>query len=854
MVTMSFNFVCDADLCKEILKPDQERWDFDDVQPQLISLLEIATSLKQILEKSVVPSGPKRERLESQIQDAAHEAEDIIESHMVNQVMSESSSFTIYPPDLEQVIQQLHSVMSFVNGIQISTTSSSVAAAAAAVAASFSPAKNTVVGLDQDLMELMDRLRGQESKLEIIPILGMGGIGKTTLARTLYDDQSIASHFDICAWTTISQEYKVRAILLGLLTCINKELITPDLLKQEDNELKDVIYKSLYGRRYLIVLDDMWGADSWNSVQRCFPDNDNHSRIMLTSRGSNVGKDVAGSGSYQHEMNLLTESQSWTLLSQKVFGKAECPAELQGIGRNIASDCGGLPLAIHVIGGLLSETERSVDAWDPVGNNVRSAIAEKDKQFSNILSLSYNHLPSYLKPCFLYMGAFPEDYEVRGSRLMSLWAAEGFAEADEAEGYLTSLVERNLLMVTQKGSNGKPKSYGIHDLLRDLCIRKAEEEKFFHVTPPSVLKGTFYSPRRQRVYYSLRYSLAYSSTRSFICGYGDLLRGQSGSFLDVARLVRVLDVLDDNPYDLEFPTKILQLVNLRYLAFFCGPQLPYEISRFRNLQTLIVLRGMDAVVDVPSEIWEMPELRCLKLKGSTMRYAGYGRRFIREKMQTISTVQLHRLTNVHFFSGFPNIKSLGLDTVGYENGPVGWAVNLLHLHKLEKLRCSSYLPSTGDFLGNILLPPSLRKLTLNECGIPGKFMRTLSQLPHLQVLQIRKCHFTSAEWEATEEDEFSSLQLLSLEAHNLVRWRADESNFPRLRHLLLTDCWELEEIPCSIGEIPTLQLIELYGCSPTAVASAREIQEVQQSEYDNYDLQLRIYVRKSEFEWELQVP
>ncbi|XP_057772101.1 putative late blight resistance protein homolog R1B-16 [Salvia miltiorrhiza] len=838
---------------QEILKPDQKRWDFDDVQPQLKSLLEISASLKQILEKSVVASGPKMERLESQIQDAAHEAEDIIESHMVNQVIPESSSFTIYPPDLEQVIQQLHSVMSFVNGIQISRTSSSVAAAA--VASSFSPAKNTVVGLDQDLMELMDRLRGQESRLEIIPILGMGGIGKTTLARTLYNDQSIASHFDICAWTTISQEYNVRAMLLGLLSCINKELITPDLLKEEDNVLKDVIYKNLYARRYLIVLDDMWSADSWNSVRRCFPDNDNHSRIMLTSRDSNVGKDVVGSGSYQHEMNLLTESQSWILLSQKVFGKGECPAELQGIGRNIASDCGGLPLAIQVIGGLLSEAGRSKDSWEHVGNDVRSAIAEKDEQFSNILSLSYNYLPCHLKPCFLFMGAFPEDYEVWGSRLMSLWAAEGFAEADEAEGYLTSLVERNLLMVTQKGPNGKPKSYGIHDLLRDVCIRKAEEEKFLHVTPPSVPKATFYSPRRQRLDYSSRFhrvdALAFSSTRSFMCRDGDTLRHLSGSFFDVSRLVRVLDVLEDDSHDLEFPMKILQLVNLRYLAFSCGPQLPYEISRFRNLQTLIVFSGMDAVVHVPSEIWEMPELRCLKLKGSTMHYAGYGRRFIQEKMQTISTIQLHRLIDIDFFSSFPNIESLGLDTVGYESGS---AVDLLHLQKLERLRCSSYLPSTGDFLGNLLLPPSLRKLTLIECAIPGEFMKTLSQLPHLQRLQIRECDFTSAEWEATEEDEFSSLQFLSLEAQILVRWRADESNFPRLRRLLLTDCWSLEEIPCGIGEIPTLQLIELYGCSATAMASAREIREVQQSEYDNYDLQLRIYVRSSKFEWELQDP
>ncbi|XP_057773793.1 putative late blight resistance protein homolog R1A-10 [Salvia miltiorrhiza] len=843
---MAYNLKSLIKILQETLNPDVERWNFDHVKPQLISLLEIAASLKQILETPIMESSPETERLESEIRDATHEAEDIIESHMVDQIIPEGSSSKIHPPQiLEQLIQKLHSVkelvMKIMDGNQISTSAS------ASAVASSSPAKNTVVGLDQDLMQLMDRLTGHGRKLEIIPIVGMGGIGKTTLARTLYDDQAIVSHFDICGWTTISQDRNVRSILLSLLSCIYKDRITPDLLQEEDYELEDDIYKILYGRRYLIVLDDMWGAHSWDSIRKCFPSNDNRSRIVITSRDSNVGKYVVGSGSFQHEMNLLTKSQSWSLLAEKVFGKTECPVELQGVGRKIASDCRGLPLAIHVIGGLLSEAGRSTDVWERIAKDVRAAIAESDDEFSNILSLSYNHLPNHLKPCFLYMGAFPEDSKVGASRLIGLWVAEGFAEeADEAEGYLTALVERNLLTVRQNKYNGKPKSYGIHDLLRDLSIRKAKQEKFLHVTAPVPTRATLHGPRRLSAHLHLRFrhlsDFSFSTTRSFIWHDSNSFEFLSGFFRG-SRLVRVLDVVGVSE-SLKFVPKILQLVNLRYLALSSSRSqiLPTcEVSRFRNLQTLIVVGDM-GVVDIPSEIWEMPELRCLKLKGSTMRYSGGRISSVRGKMQTISTLQLHMLLEIDFFTSFPNMRSLELDSVGYDSES---ALDLRHLHKLEKLVCSSRFPSTGHLLHNLRLPLTMRKLTLNKCAIPPEFMSTLAhQLLHLQVLRILGCVFMSEEveeWEATEEDVFGSLQFLSLEDLDVARWRADETNFPVLRNLVIRRCWELEEIPSGIGEIQTLQLMELTHCSPCIVASAKQIQEVQQSDYDNYDLQLRIF-------------
>ncbi|KAK4405534.1 putative late blight resistance proteinR1A-10 [Sesamum angolense] len=172
----------------------------------------------------------------------------------------------------------------------------------------------------------------------------------------------------------------------------------------------------------------MWNTKAWDDVRMFFPDNNNRSRVLLTTRELDVANYVDSSSTY-HQMHLLNKYESWSLLHQKVFGKDDCPPELEKIGRSIASDCGGLPLAIHVICGLLSEAKGRRGSWEHVANDVKAAIAEKDKQFSNILSLSYNHLPYLLKPCFLYMGAFPEDHEIRASKLIRIWVAEGFLKS-----------------------------------------------------------------------------------------------------------------------------------------------------------------------------------------------------------------------------------------------------------------------------------------------------------------------------------------------------------------------------------------------------------------------------------------
>ncbi|KAL0421981.1 UNVERIFIED_CONTAM: Disease resistance protein RPP13 [Sesamum latifolium] len=210
----------------------------------------------------------------------------------------------------------------------------------------------------------------------------------------------------------------------------------------------------------------------------------------LSPPGNPYVADHVGSRRLHHKMYLLKDDESWNLIHQKVFAPGEtCSPGFESAGRKFAEKCRGLPLAISVIGGLLSQAERTQVSWEQVAEDLSSTLADTDEQIiMSILSLSYNYLPYHLKPCFLYMSAFPKDYEIHASKLIKLWVVEGFLKPisgkslkEAAEIYLMDLVDRNLIFIRQRRPEWKVKSYGVHDLLMDLGVKKAYEENFLFV-------------------------------------------------------------------------------------------------------------------------------------------------------------------------------------------------------------------------------------------------------------------------------------------------------------------------------------------------------------------------------------
>ncbi|KAL8529483.1 hypothetical protein ACS0TY_006784 [Phlomoides rotata] len=841
---MAYNLECLVKILEKIIDPDhRHRWALDpQKKPEIESLLQKALSLKQLIRHSSLLSSNKIDSLESRIRNAAYEAEDTLESHLVVQIRSlgEGGDFTFSPPSLEKVIDELDSAEEEIRKMMDAGNHepcSSIAAASPRI----DPNPKILVGLGQDSIQLKERLIRPEVKLETIPIVGMGGIGKTTLARNVYDDRLIVSHFDTRAWVTISQEYNLRMILLTLLECIVGK-VTDEMRQRQNDELAVHLHKSLCGRRYLIVLDDMWDNKVWDDISRFFPDGENGSRVMLTTREMTVAN-YAGPNSSHHQMHLLNKDDSWNLLCVKVFAQKNCPPKLERIGKKITDDCKGLPLAIHVIGGLLSRAKRTQEHWLEVGKDVTSAVAKNDEQFSNILSLSYNHLPNHLKPCFLYMGAFPEGYEIRASKLIRLWVAEGFLEPisgksleEAAEIYLKDLVGRNLILVRQREANGIVKSYGMHDLLRDLCVGKALEEKFLYVNNGQVcnLPRSKLSFRRVSVHSpnvirdSYDYSMRLMRLTRSILYIGPASRVILSPVFSKLLFLRVLDVLE---IELRiFPKEILQLINLRYLAFSCLSSLPPSISTLWNLETIIFRKNSKSVtLEAANELLHMSSLRHIIFHEAYLHFVPPDEKglVLQENLVTLSVIMVCDGFD-RIIKSIPNLKKLGIIL----QDEVSSSIDLTCLRKLETLKCAEFN------LSFLIFSPSLKNLTLNGCRIPVECMNRLGSLPNLEVLKLRYCTLESSTWEPTE-GEFSRLQILLLDDLNLVKWEADETHFQRLKHLVVQDCFALEEIPSGVGGISTLEIIEVHRSSSSAVASAREIHK-EQLELGNYGLQVFI--------------
>ncbi|XP_065617645.1 disease resistance protein RPM1-like [Quercus suber] len=350
-----------------------------------------------------------------------------------------------------------------------------------------------VVGIESHRDKLINRLVEEPSNRTMISVVGIGGVGKTTLVKKVYDNKKVVGHFNCRAWITVSQSYKKEDLFRDMIKQFyeaRKEFVPKEIDKMEEVNLITVLRQYLHEQRYVIVADDLWNTDFLECLKFVLPNNDKGSGIVITTRNEDVAPSHNESSScYVHKQLPLPSDKALELFYKKVFQHEEDnrPHELVELSCKIVEKCEGLPLAIVVIGGLLSSKDKVISEWCKLHDSLSLELDTNSclRSIPKILSLSYHALPYYLKACFLYLGMFPEDYPIDCARLIRLWIAEGFVKEKQgisleelAQGHLNQLIHRSLVQVAKFDEVGKKRFCRVHDMLREVILSRSEELDF----------------------------------------------------------------------------------------------------------------------------------------------------------------------------------------------------------------------------------------------------------------------------------------------------------------------------------------------------------------------------------------
>ncbi|XP_052297426.1 putative disease resistance protein RGA1 isoform X2 [Citrus sinensis] len=503
-----------------------------------------------------------------------------------------------------------------------------------------------ICGRIDEKNELLSKLLGESSEqqkgLRIISLFGLGGIGKTTLAQLAFNNEGVKRKFDIVIWVCVSDAFEEIRIAKAILEVLDKSASSLG----EFQSLMQQTQESIRGKKFFLVLDDVWDGDfkKWDPFFSCLKNGHHESKILITTRDRSVALQMGSIDIIS--VKELGEEECWSLFKQVAFlGRSfEDCEKLEPIGRKIACKCKGLPLAAKVIGNLL-RSKRTVSEWQRILDSEMWKVEEIGKGLLPPLLLSYNDLPSssMVKRCFSYCSVFPKDYNIRKEELITLWMAQCYLNSEEdeemeiiGEEYFNILATRSFFQEFVKDYDDNVMSCKMHDIVHDFAQLVSREECLWveiNSRKESVInsfgekvrhlglnfEGGASFPMSTPEFNRLRTLLIYD-----LSPYSPSLNGSIlvELFSKVACL-RALVIrqwfipLDDQNFIREIPENIGKLIHLKYLNLseLCIERLPETLCELYNLQKLAV-RWCTNLRELPAGIGKLMNMRSL-MNGQT---------------------------------------------------------------------------------------------------------------------------------------------------------------------------------------------------------------------------------------------
>ncbi|XP_062173925.1 putative disease resistance protein At3g14460 [Alnus glutinosa] len=729
-----------------------------------------------------------------------------------------------------------------------------------------------IFGRDDDKKAIINSLLSDGAsgdKTGVIAIVGMGGIGKTTLAQLVYNDEMLKDHFEHKAWVCVSDPFNVFMVMRTIIEAVTR---SPCDIKDNLDQLQNDLKERLTGKKFLVVLDDVWEKNNakWVVLRNALKFGAQGSKVIITTRDHEVARIMDGK---DHPITDLSKEDCWSLFAKYAFpnGNFNAYPQLEEIGSQIVEKCKGLPLAITAIGALL-RSNLCVNEWDKI---LRSELWDSPIKHTDILPaliLSYKYLPPPVRRCFAYCSIFSKDHAFRKDELVLLWMAEGFLPQlqnitmeEVGDDYFLALVSRSLFQ-RSKSKKYDDDKYVMHDLVNDLAKFISKEFTLCHKDDNSreILSKTrhfsssenfdikkletFHESMKLRTIIELEYLKGFSN---FYYRYGI-------KFL--SPMIRCLRVLILSGGIKELPDSIGKFKHLRYLTIFDThiERLPDSICKLCNLQILnlshcyclaALPRDMHKLINLrylniaKTGIMEMPinlgKLKCLQtLSTFIVSNSGCGIEELGKLTNLQGSLSVLELQNIESpmaakgrnLRDMKYLENLVLEWKGDTNASESHKIVLDSLwphSNLESLIIEGYGgTSFPDWVGNASFS-NIASLLLENCKFCGS-LPPLGQLPSLRDLWILKLDGV-----VTIDRQFygsgsPSMKpfgaLKSLWFSVMLEWKEwshfevenEGRAFPNLRDLTIRDCPKLTSgLP---AHLPSLAELSIDNC-PQLVAS-----------------------------------